>query len=1045
WQALVPPRPRRPEPGCEDLAAARLYSRLAYAYWFNRGTWATLWAHMRELNLAERYPGTAELAQACSEHAPAMTMLPWFGRGIRYVERSLALRRQLGDAWGQGQSLHFYAILLLAAARFREALEKGQEALRILERSGDRWEVHNSLYQIALSQYRLGDLEAAVQTARRLHDMAREIGDHQAVGLSLDAWSRASEGRLPVHLVLSSLDMARRDPLTTVLVMQARGVQLLARGREDEAVAVLSEAAALVRRHGMRQEYVASVLPWLATALRRQAEGLPLLAAGRRRQILARARRVARSALRGARLFRSNLPHALREVGLVAALEGEAARARQLLGQSLAVAERQEARYEEMLSRQALARLERALASACRPPGPALLTAVPEAPEGPVTLSLLDRFHSIIDAGRRIASALTREAVLEAAREAALTLLRAEHCTLLEVAEDGQIRSRDPDSYPFNPELVGQAAASGQPALLQDEGQDVPGSSALCLPILARGRCSACLYAAHAQVGGLFGDEEQRLARFISTLAGVALENAEGLARERRRLEERTEQLVDSENRFRHLVESLQAVVWQAQAQTLSFTFVSPQAQAMLGYPVARWSEPGFFASILHPQDRERVLAFYTQASGGASGLEYRVLAADGREVWLHDTVRVLCDRLGRPRELLGVMVDVTARRRAEEEDRRRQEELRQVQKMEAVGRLAGGVAHDFNNLLLAIELYCSLLLERFPAGEPARAEVEAIQSAASRAASLTRQLLTFGRRQMRAPRWLDLNAVLQNLQKILERVLGEDVRLILRLDPSTPRVLADLAEIEQVVLNLVVNARDAMPSGGELTLETSRTEEGQALLAVLDTGCGMDSETLSRAFEPFFTTKPAGVGTGLGLSTTYAVVSQCGGSIRIDSQPGQGTAVRIWLPGGVSEGEEAPASGGRSRRPAEGETILVVEDEATVRKLVRQVLEREGYRVLVAADGQEALELCRSHPGLIDLLLTDVVMPGLSGPQVASRARELRPFMQVLYMSGYNDDRLLRHGIEESSVAFLQKPFTAEVLAERVRELLDSREDSRP
>jgi signal transduction histidine kinase len=392
-------------------------------------------------------------------------------------------------------------------------------------------------------------------------------------------------------------------------------------------------------------------------------------------------------------------------------------------------------------------------------------------------------------------------------------------------------------------------------------------------------------------------------------------------------------------------------------------------------------------------------------------------------------------------------------RKRAEEALRQSEERLRQAQKMEAVGRLAGGVAHDFNNLLTVIISYSDLLLEDLGSDDPKRDDVDQIRKAAEGAAALTRQLLAFSRQQVLQPKALDLKATVAGTEKLLNRLIGEDVRLITFLAPDLGVVKADPGQIEQIIINLAVNARDAMPTGGRLTIEAANVDMGEAyvrghppatpgryvMLALSDTGIGMDEQTKARIFEPFFTTKEPGKGTGLGLATVYGIVKQSGGFIWVYSEPGHGTSFKVYLPR-VDEPAEPAAAPTATAEPTRGtETVLVVEDAASVRMVTRQVLERYGYAVLEAPNGDTALRLAAGHHGPIHLLLTDVVMPGLSGRQLAEQLAQLRPDMKVLYASGYADHAIVHHGILEPGIAYLQKPFTPDALGRRVRQLLDS------
>jgi signal transduction histidine kinase/CheY-like chemotaxis protein len=397
--------------------------------------------------------------------------------------------------------------------------------------------------------------------------------------------------------------------------------------------------------------------------------------------------------------------------------------------------------------------------------------------------------------------------------------------------------------------------------------------------------------------------------------------------------------------------------------------------------------------------------------------------------------------------------------RRAYDELAETQGQLEQAQKMDAVGRLAGGVAHDFNNLLTVILGRTDILLHPLKPEDPMRRGIELIQRTAGRAADLTRQLLAFSRKQVLEPVVLDLSAVTTDMKDMLGRLIGEDIALLTTATPGLGRVKADRGQIEQVIMNLAVNARDAMPQGGRLIVETAdidlddeyvRRHVGarpgpHVMLAVSDTGTGIPHEIQSQIFEPFFTTKEQGKGTGLGLATVYGIVKQSGGYIEVDSEPGQGTTFRVYLP--RLDAEPAPVD--RSARPAAAaggtETILLVEDEEGVRELARDILRASGYTVLEARNGPEALLLCERHQGPLDMLLTDVVMPRMSGRELAERLAPLRPDLSVLYMSGYTDDAVIRHGVLGAGTAFLQKPFTPAALVLRVRETLDLTAASHP
>ncbi|HEV8589036.1 MAG TPA: PAS domain S-box protein [Pyrinomonadaceae bacterium] len=426
---------------------------------------------------------------------------------------------------------------------------------------------------------------------------------------------------------------------------------------------------------------------------------------------------------------------------------------------------------------------------------------------------------------------------------------------------------------------------------------------------------------------------------------------------------------------------------------------------------------------------------------------------AAGNVRWLQTIKRPMLSPDGTVKHMLGVATDITQRKRAEHALRESEEMFRQAQKMDSIGTLAGGIAHDFNNLMTAVTGYSELVLRRMPGADPLRLKVEEIRKAGERAASLTRQLLAFSRKQMLKPVVLDLNTVITGMGKMLPRLIGEDIDLRFDLHVSLGQVEADPGQMGQVLMNLVVNARDAMPAGGCLTVKTENIEfTGRAakrhialesgsyvVLSVTDNGVGMDADTQSHIFEPFFTTKEVGKGTGLGLATVYGIVKQSGGSIWVYSELGKGTIFRIYLPrvdtiAAKEEHENAP------QPVAKGdETILLVEDEDMVRNLAKDILEDYGYSVLIAANGGEGLRVCREFDGDIHLIITDVVMPQMSGPEMAESVQVLRPETSVLYMSGFTDDAVVRHGVLTEDMCFIQKPFSAESLAFKVREILDN------
>ena len=473
--------------------------------------------------------------------------------------------------------------------------------------------------------------------------------------------------------------------------------------------------------------------------------------------------------------------------------------------------------------------------------------------------------------------------------------------------------------------------------------------------------------------------------------------------------------------------------------------YVNPAFTRVSGYP--RSEALGKNPRILKSgkQDEAYYKKLWTTILGGEIWQgEITNRRSDGGLYTEQMTIAPVRDQRGEITHFIAIKTEVTERKRLEQQ-------LRQAQKMEAVGRLAGGVAHDFNNMLTIISGYGGLLLEHPSTVEPLRGYVDEIMNASGRATSLTRQLLAFSRQRVLAPRVLDLNAVVANIEKMLERLIGEDINLVTVLGEGLWPVKVDPGQLEQVLLNLAVNARDAMPDGGVLTIETMNvamdSTSAQAhfplspgpyvLLAFSDTGVGMDAETQARIFEPFFTTKEKGKGTGLGLAMVYGIVKQSGGYIWVYSEVGKGTTFKIYLPRSEEQLDESrPVQIGVEAQQGT-ETILLVEDEDAVRALVRNVLREKGYRVLEASRGEEALELSELYSGQIDLLVTDVVMPRMSGRDLARRMVNVRPYIKVLYISGYADDVVWYQGGVDSGGAFLQKPFSPEALARKVREVL--------
>lgn len=557
-----------------------------------------------------------------------------------------------------------------------------------------------------------------------------------------------------------------------------------------------------------------------------------------------------------------------------------------------------------------------------------------------------------------------------------------------------------------------------------------PSPSWLGVPLHTPGATIGVLVVQHYEDENAYTDRDLE---FLSSVGGQI-----ALAIERKRAEEKVR---ESEARLRVLIEQLPAVVWTVD-KDMRFT-------SALGAGLSRLSlRPNQIVGI-------SLLDYFETADQTFLPVAAHRRAMTGEPVTFHVEwkggsyachAEPLRDADGRPNGAICMALDVTDRKQLEEQ-------LRQAQKMEAVGRLAGGIAHDFNNLLMVIQGYADLLTERLPAGDPLRRNAEQIQMASQRATSLTRQLLAFSRKQMLAPKILNIQTVVADMEKILLRLIGEDIHLETSSAPDLWLVKADRSQVEQVIMNLAVNARDAMPEGGRLTIETANVELDSSyahppavlspgkyvMLAVTDNGCGMDQQTQAHIFEPFFTTKEKGKGTGLGLATVYGIVKQSGGYVWVYSEPNRGTSFKIYLP----RVEEAKSAAARDRKPDDSaalrgsETILLVEDEKGVRELAREYLQICGYSVLEAENGHTAMELAAMHAGPIELLMTDVVMPGISGRELAERVTQIRPGIKVLYMSGYTDQAVVHHGILETDAVLLQKPFTLTALAAKLRELL--------
>jgi PAS domain S-box-containing protein len=504
------------------------------------------------------------------------------------------------------------------------------------------------------------------------------------------------------------------------------------------------------------------------------------------------------------------------------------------------------------------------------------------------------------------------------------------------------------------------------------------------------------------------------------------------------------EALRQSEQRFRALVENSEDSIQLATARG-TLMYVSPSTERLYDRPAAEIVGRNVF-ELVHADDRERLTEQWQRSldhPGVAIRGEFRLPRTD-RFV---EAVRV--NHLDDPglKAVVTICREVTERRRLETR-------VHQTQRLEAIGRLAGGIAHDFNNILSAIHGFASIVHGELAERDPLRGDVQEILKAVERAANLTRQLLAFGRRQVLQPKVIDVGGYVRDLERMIRRIVGEDIEIVVRVDEGTVTAKADPGQLEQVLINLVVNARDAMPTGGRITIEASNVVIGNedsresaelspgnyVMLSVSDTGIGMSKKVQDHIFEPFFTTKESGQGSGLGLSTVFGIVKQSGGHIFVDSDPGHGSTFNIYFPASRERPTRVITSASLAPINLTGaETILLVEDENAVRSFVARALRQQGYQVLDASNGGEALMIAEQHPGIIHLLLTDVIMPRVSGKQLAERLRTLRTDLRVLYMSGYAEEIIAPHGVLEPGAAFIEKPLTAEALGRKIREVLDA------
>ena len=680
--------------------------------------------------------------------------------------------------------------------------------------------------------------------------------------------------------------------------------------------------------------------------------------------------------------------------------------------------------------------------------------------------------EQLVRTARHLTESLDIREVLTRVATEAREILRAYGCAIYLLEPDEKtltpVVSIDP---PYEQEILattlnvdasftGHAILARRGMIFNDAGFNPAGHQIPGTPLAEDERVMAAPFVVDDEILGAmclnrlepdFADDELGLAETFATYAAYALKNAQAhrdLQREAEEHRRARAALRESEERFREMANTIHAVFWIAKPDLSEFLYVSPAFEQIYGRSCeSLYQDPSLWFEAIHPRDRERVLAAVRERRATKQERTYRIRQPDGSVRRILDSVFPVSNSHGEPLRLIGFAEDITERRSL-------QEQLRQSQKMEAVGQLAGGVAHDFNNLLTVINGYSEMLLDSSDHVDPIRPELEQIHRAGQRAAELTRQLLAFSRRQRVELQVLDLNEVLEETSKMLRRIIGEDIRLGLELAPKLARIRADRGQIEQVLVNLAANARDAMPTGGTLTIATANVQLGpdhlathlrskpgpHVLLAVSDGGTGMRAEVTEHLFEPFFTTKEVDKGTGLGLAMVYGIVKEFGGGIDVLTNPGQGTIFKIYLPQVEQAAEVRPEEVRRAPLPMGSETILLVEDQEDVLSFVAGSLRRLGYTVLQAPSADEALRLSREGDQPIDLILADVIMPRMNGPDLVQRLRAGREELTALYMSGYPDEAIARRSACPPDAPLISKPFTLAKLARNVRDALDAR-----